>query len=70
MAKICNGCESIKYMLFPFTAREGKICIDQEGCGIEGQTYLPIKYCPVCRGDIKNLQSEKMTKELEYSKRV
>jgi len=48
----CNGCLSIAQHLFPFTNSEiGGIkgeFINQEGCGVEGQDYLPIKYCPVC----------------------
>ena len=48
----CSGCISIKDGDFPFTVFEiGKrndFCIDQEGCGIGGLTYLEIRFCPVC----------------------
>ena len=38
---------------FPFTDTRDfgvvkKFFIDQEGCGIEGNTLLRIFYCPVC----------------------
>ena len=48
MINICEGCETIKQLNFPFTKIAGKLCIDQEGCGIDRETYLEIKYCPVC----------------------
>jgi len=48
----CLGCENIKNFNFPFTNSSwgGKkgLYINQEGCGVNGQTYLKIKFCPVC----------------------
>ena len=50
--KICKGCISIKEDLFPFTkfsegGRKGQF-IDQVGCGVNGNQFLEIRYCPVC----------------------
>ena len=52
----CHGCLSIKNNAFPFTDSETNKgnCIDQEGCGVDGETYLKIKYCPVCGNKISN----------------
>ena len=54
--KTCKGCLSIKENAFPFTdvatdenydELKGNY-IDQEGCGVDGETYLKIRFCPVC----------------------
>jgi len=61
MKKICHGCLSIKNNLFPFTSTayddnykelKGNF-IDQEGCGVDGEDYLQIFYCPVCGKSLK-----------------
>lgn len=44
----CKGCQNIQEQNFPFTEADGIRLIDQENCGIEGEEYLMIKYCPVC----------------------
>jgi len=56
---MCKGCLSIKNLLFPFCDEERAglvvkgVFIEQEGCGIDGETYLRIKFCPVCGKEIK-----------------
>jgi len=50
----CHGCVSIREELFPFEAFDGIVYIDQECCGVDGKTYLEIRYCPVCGKRINN----------------
>jgi len=46
--KKCNGCISIRKELFPFGFSDNRYYIDQEGCGINGNDSLTIRFCPVC----------------------
>jgi len=52
--EFCEGCINIKLHNFPFGGGYEGIDgfvdynIDQEGCGIQGQQFLKIYYCPVC----------------------
>jgi len=52
--KACKGCLSIENDLFPFLRediyryhKKGPF-INQEGCGVDGDDYLKIYFCPVC----------------------
>lgn len=44
----CYGCLSIENYLFPFVKKGEQLYIDQEGCGVDGQDYLRVGFCPTC----------------------